>query len=155
MKQGVLFLLSLFSGLCVAAEDKVYLMATLGLGDSTVAKSILLHEPDVTDLEGCAEAVRLGQRDNDWLKYHHILNRDKIRGFSVQLQYRCVIGNQNVESWYDRSRYDHSYLFSVDDQSRLSVRPVASMAACMGQFRGLSADDQARSHCAKGSQQIR
>src|SRR5690606_39955509 len=115
-------------------------MATLGLGDSTVAKSILLHEPDVTDLEGCAEAVRLGQRDNDWLKYHHILNRDKIRGFSVQLQYRCVIGNQHVESWYDRARYDHSYLFSVDDQSRLSVRPVANQAACMVQTRGLAAD---------------
>lgn len=154
--KGVLGLLLMLAGLSAqAAEEKVYLLASAGVNDTTLAHSIFLHEPDITDLEGCREAVRQAQRDGDWMKYHHILRKDKMRGFSVQMQYLCVTSAQDIEPWFDRARYNHAYLIRVDEQARLSVQAMESMAVCMGRYRALPADAQARSHCAKGSQQVR
>lgn len=154
--KGVLGLLLMLAGLSAqAAEEKVYLLASAGVNDTTLAHSIFLHEPDITDLEGCREAVRQAQRDGDWMKYHHILRKDKMRGFSVQMQYLCVTSAQVIEPWFDRARYNHAYLIRVDEQARLSVQAMESMAVCMGRYRALPADAQALSHCAKGSQQVR
>ena len=155
MKQGILLLLALLSLSSQAAEEKVYLLATAGLNDSSMAQSIFLHEPDITDRQGCLEALKQGQRDGDWMKYHHILRKDKMKGFSVQMQYFCVTSNQEIESWFDRARYSRPYLISIDEQSRLGVQSMESMAACVGALRALPAADQARSHCAKGSQKVR
>lgn len=152
----VLGLLLMLAGLSAqAVEEKVYLLASAGVNDTTLAHSIFLHEPDITDLESCREAVRQAQRDGDWMKYHHILRKDKVRGFSVQMQYLCVTSAQDIEPWFDRAHYNHAYLIRVDEQARLSVQAMESMAVCMGRYRALPADVQARSHCAKGSQQVR
>lgn len=139
----------------LAGEERVYLLATVGLSDSTMAQSIFLEESDIRDLQACAEAVKQGQRDGDWLKYHHVLRRDKMKGYSVQVQYRCVTSAQSFEPWFDRARYAHSYLISVDEQSRMSVRLMPSMAACLGEYRAQSAAQQGASHCAKGNQRLR
>lgn len=155
MKQGLLLSLLLIGLSAQAEQEKVYLLATAGLSDSTMAQSIFLTEPDITDLPGCVEALKQGLRDGDWLKYHHILRKDKMKGFSVQMQYRCVTSTQDIEPWFDRARYAHSYLIRVDEQSRLSVQTMQSMAACMGNYRGLSVEDQAHNHCAKGNQRVR
>ena len=154
MKQGVLLSLMLFGLQAQAAEEKVYLLATAGLNDSNLAQSIFLHEADITSLDACREAVRQGQRDGDWLKYHHILRRDKMQGFSVQMQYRCVTGTQDIQPWFDRARYEHPYLISVDEQSSMTVRRMDTMAACMGAYRALPAARQAISHCAKSNQKV-
>src|SRR5690606_28439927 len=154
MKQGLL-LLALVGLSTHAASEQVYLLATAGLNDTTMAQSIFLSEPAITDLQGCREALRQGQRHGDWLQYHHVLRRDRMQGFTVQMQYRCVTSRQAIEPWFDRARYSHPYLIRVDDQSRLDVRPMQSMAACMGIYRALAPDEQARSHCAKGNQRLR
>ncbi|WP_043308660.1 hypothetical protein [Pseudomonas sp. ML96] len=155
MKQGLWLSLLLLGSAAQAEQDKVYLLATAGLNASTMAQTIFLNEPDITDLAGCQEALRQGQRDGDWLKYHHILRKDKMKGFSVQMQYHCVTSAQEIEPWYERSRYDHAYLVGVDAESRLSVQPMDNMAACMGAYRSLSAAEQARQHCTKGNQRVR
>ena len=155
MKQGLLLSLLLLGQAVEAAQDKVYLLATAGLNASTMAQSIFLHEPDITDLEGCQAAIRQGQRDGDWLQYHHILRRDRMKGFSVQMQYRCVTSAQQIEPWYERVRYDHAYLVEVDEASRMSVRRMDSMAACMGAYRALPAAQQARRLCTTGNQRVR
>ena len=36
-----------------AAERQVYLVATMQLDGSSLAQSIFLHEPDITELQGC------------------------------------------------------------------------------------------------------
>jgi hypothetical protein len=41
-----------------AAEQRVYLVATMQLDGSSLAQSIFLHEPAITELDGCIEAVR-------------------------------------------------------------------------------------------------
>ncbi|MDD0844767.1 hypothetical protein [Pseudomonas sp. Gutcm_11s] len=155
MKQGLLLSLLLLGPAVQAEQDKVYLLATAGLSASTMAQTVFLHEPDITDLAGCQEALRQGQRDGDWLKYHHILRKDKMKGFTVQMQYRCVTSAQEIEPWYERSRYDHAYLVGVDEASRLNVQPMDTMAACMGVYRSLSAEQQASKHCTKGNQRVR
>ena len=66
-----------------------------------------------------------------------------------------VTSAQDIEPWFDRAHYNHAYLIRVDEQARLSVQAMESMAVCMGRYRVLPADVQARSHCAKGSQQVR
>ena len=43
-----------------AAEQRVYLVATVQLDGTSLAQSAFLHEPDITELEGCREAVREG-----------------------------------------------------------------------------------------------
>jgi len=77
-----------------AAEQRVYLVATMQLDGSSLAQSIFLHEPGITELEGCREAVRAGQRDRDWQKYHHIFRSDRFKGFSGHMQYRCATSDQ-------------------------------------------------------------
>ncbi|HSC85225.1 MAG TPA: hypothetical protein VLC30_16540 [Pseudomonas sp.] len=155
MKQGMVLLLCLLGLPALAGDAKVYLLATLGLTGSTVTRSIVLEEPDIGDLQACGEAVRQGQRDGDWLKYHHIMRRDKMKGFSAQVQYRCVTSTQAIETWFDKDRYDYSYLVAVDEQSRMTLRLMESMAVCMGEYRALPAAEQAVSHCAKGNQRVR
>lgn len=155
MKQGLLGLLALVGLSAQAEQEQVYLLATAGLNDSTMAQSVFLHEPAITDLAGCREAVRQGQRDRDWLKYHHIPRTDKARGYSLQMQYHCVISAQQIEPWFDQARYRHAYLISVDEQSRLAVRPMDTLAACVWARRTLSAAAQQRSHCAKSNQRVR
>lgn len=154
MKQGMLLLL-LLVGLPVAAEEsKVYLLATFALGGSNIAQSVFLHEPEITTLEACNEASRQGQRDRDWLKYHHILRRDKMKGFTGQVHYRCVTSEQKIESWSDGPRYRIPYLVSVDADARMNLREAASLAACTSQLSSLAADKQAQSHCAMSNQRI-
>lgn len=155
MKQGMLSLLALACLSAQAAEEKVYLLVSAGVNDTTLAQSLFLHEPDITNLDDCRQAIQQGQRDGDWMKYHHILRRDKMQGFSVQMQYRCVTSKQEIAPWFDRARYDHPYLIGVDEQSRLSVKSMESMAACMGAYRALPEAERSRSHCAKGNQKVR
>ncbi|WP_225578912.1 hypothetical protein [Pseudomonas sp. PDM14] len=154
MKQGMLLLL-LLVGLPVAAqESKVYLSATFTLGGSNIAQSVFLHEPDITTLDACNEASRQGQRDRDWLKYHHILRRDKMKGFTGQVHYRCVTSVQNLDMWTDGPRYRNAYLIDIDGAAQMTLRETASLAACTSQLNALSADKQAQSHCAMSNQRI-
>ncbi|MEH6492281.1 hypothetical protein [Halopseudomonas sp.] len=136
-------------------EEKVYLLATVNLTDSSVAQSIFLHEPDITDLAGCREAVQEGKRNRDWMSYHHIQRKDRAQGFTFQVQYQCVTSSQEIEPWYDRTRYDHAYLVRVDEQSKLGVKAMSSMANCLAAHRALSSTEQRLSHCAKSNQQVR
>lgn len=154
MKHGLLGLL-LLSSLSVAAENKVYLMATVTLGGSNLANTIFLHEPEITDLQTCTEAWRRGQRDNDWLSYHHILRRDRMQGYTAQASYRCVTSEVQIDSWHASRRYDYAYLISVDqDFSALQVRRVSSLAACASQLAGQAPSQQVHRHCAKSNQRI-
>ncbi|WP_236715525.1 hypothetical protein [Pseudomonas sp. BMS12] len=156
MKRGFWLLLLVLGVVSAqAGQEKVYLLATAGLTDTSVAQSIFLHEPDITDLAGCQEAVRQGQRHRDWQQYHHILRNDKAQGFSLQMQYQCVIGAQQVEPWFDRARYRYTYLIKVDKQSKLAVQSMDSMASCFAKRRALPALEQERSHCSKGNQRVR
>ncbi|MEX6503336.1 hypothetical protein [Pseudomonas zhanjiangensis] len=147
--------LLLLSSLDVAAQDRVYLMATLTLGGSNLANTIFLHEPAITDLQSCAQAWRQGQRDNDWLSYHHILRRDRMKGFTAQASYRCVTSALNIDSWHDSMRYDFAYLISVDPvSSALQISKASSLAACTAQLAGQSSAQGADRHCAKSNQRI-
>jgi hypothetical protein len=137
-----------------AAERQVYLVATLQLDGSNLAQSIFLHEPQVTDLQGCLEAVRDGQSKRDWQLYRHIFRRDLFKGFSGHMRYQCVYSEQRFSNWHDGPRYNKPYLISVDDESRLLVSRTPSQAQCMGQLRTLPAPRQAQSFCAMGNQQL-
>lgn len=155
MKQGLLWLLLLVCLPGMAGERRVYLLATVALNGSNLAQSVFLHEPEITDLQGCEEAVKQGQRDRDWLKYHHILRRDKMQGYTAQARYRCVFAEQDIEGWSDRQHYDHTYLIGVDEQSRLSLSKQTNQALCAAHLRTLSAAQQAQSFCARSNQQVR
>jgi hypothetical protein len=132
----------------------VYLVASVQLGGSNLAQSIFLHEPQITTLEECQEAVRVGQRDRDWQRYHHIFMRDRFQGFTGHLDYRCVFTTQRFSSWNDRARYNHPYLISIDAQSNLQVERVASQAQCATRLKGLPPARQAISRCAAGNQNL-
>ncbi len=154
MKQGLLCLLLLCS-LGVSAQDRVYLMATLTLGGSNLANTIFLHEPTIGDLQTCTQAWQRGQRQNDWLSYHHILRRDKMKGFTAQASYRCVTSDLNIDSWHDSMHYDFAYLISVDQaSSALQISPASSLAACSAQLAARSQEQGADRHCAKSNQRI-
>ncbi|TWC28599.1 hypothetical protein FBY03_13524 [Pseudomonas sp. SJZ079] len=155
MKHGLLCLLLLLSPLSGAAEQKVYLMATVTLGGSNLANTIFLHEPDITDLESCTQAWIRGQRDDDWLKYHHILRTDKMQGFTARIAYRCVTSELGIDSWHDSMHYDFAYLISVEQpSSALQVHKAASLAACSAQLAGQPAVQGVSRHCAKSNQRI-
>lgn len=137
-----------------AAEQRVYLVATMQLDGSSLAQSIFLHEPDITELEGCREAVRAGQRDRDWQKYHHIFRSDRFKGFSGHMQYRCAFSDLRFSRWGDGPRYNRSYLIRVDEHSMLSLERTSSQAQCMTQLRMLPAARQAQRFCAMGNQDL-
>ncbi|SDP97663.1 hypothetical protein SAMN05216213_109120 [Ectopseudomonas guguanensis] len=154
MNKGMLGLLMLLGSPLVAAQPEVYLVASVQLGGSNLAQSIFLHEPQITTLEECQEAVRVGQRDRDWQRYHHIFMRDRFQGFTGHLDYRCVFTTQRFSSWNDRARYNHPYLISIDAQSNLQVERVASQAQCATRLKGLPPARQAISRCAVGNQNL-
>ncbi|TBV06721.1 hypothetical protein [Phytopseudomonas dryadis] len=137
-----------------AAERQVYLLATVQLDGSNLAQSVFLHEPAITELQGCVDAVRQGQRDRDWLKYRHIFRRDLFKGFTGHMRYRCTYSDLQISGWYDGPRYDQPYLISVDDDSVLSVSRAPSQAQCTTQLRALPAKKQAQSFCAMGNQRV-
>ncbi|MER0040715.1 MULTISPECIES: hypothetical protein [unclassified Pseudomonas] len=137
-----------------AAERQVYLVATAHLDGSNLAYSIFLNEPQVTDLQGCLDAVRKGQRERDWQQYHHVFRRDAFQGFTGHMRYRCAYSDLQISGWYDKPRYNQPYLISIDDDSLLSVSRSSSQAQCSSQLRALPARKQAQSFCAMGNQTI-
>lgn len=154
MNKGMLGLLMLLGSPLVAAQPEVYLVASVQLGGSNLAQSIFLHEPQITTLEECQEAVRVGQRDRDWQRYHHIFMRDRFQGFTGHLDYRCVFSTQRFSGWNDRARYNHPYLISIDAQSNLQVERMPSQAQCATRLKGLPPVRQAISRCAVGNQSL-
>jgi hypothetical protein len=152
MNKGMLSLLALLFSPVVAAQPEVYLVASVQLGGSNLAQSIFLHEPQITTLEECQEAVRVGQRDRDWQRYHHIFMRDRFQGFTGHLDYRCVFSTQCFSGWNDRARYNQPYLISIDEQANLQVERVSSQAQCATRLKALPAARQAISRCAAGNQ---
>src|SRR5690606_22336282 len=152
MNKGMLSLLALLFSPVVAAQPEVYLVASVQLGGSNLAQSIFLHEPQITTLEECQEAVRVGQRDRDWKRYHHIFMRDRFQGFTGHLDYRCVFSAQRFSGWNDRARYNQPYLISIDEQANLQVERVSSQAQCATRLKALPAARQAISRCAAGNQ---
>lgn len=94
MNKRILSLLALLAASAFAEQPEVYLVASVQLGGSNLAQSIFLHEPQITTLAECQEAVRVGQRDRDWQRYHHIFMRDRFQGFTGHLDYRCVFSAQ-------------------------------------------------------------
>jgi hypothetical protein len=152
MNKGMLSLLALLFSPVVAAQPEVYLVASVQLGGSNLAQSIFLHEPQITTLEECQEAVRVGQRDRDWQRYHHIFMRDRFQGFTGHLDYRCVFSTQRFSGWNDRARYNQPYLISIDEQANLQVERVSSQAQCTTRLKALPPALQAISRCAAGNQ---
>lgn len=152
MNKGMLSLLALLFSPVVAAQPEVYLVASVQLGGSNLAQSIFLHEPQITTLEECQEAVRVGQRDRVWQRYHHIFMRDRFQGFTGHLDYRCVFSAQRFSGWNDRARYNQPYLISIDEQANLQVERVSSQAQCATRLKALPAARQAISRCAAGNQ---
>ncbi|WP_431606133.1 hypothetical protein [Ectopseudomonas mendocina] len=148
----MLSLLALLFSPVVAAQPEVYLVASVQLGGSNLAQSIFLHEPQITTLEECQEAVRVGQRDRDWQRHHHIFMRDRFQGFTGHLDYRCVFSAQRFSGWNDRARYNQPYLISIDEQANLQVERVSSQAQCATRLKALPAARQAISRCAAGNQ---
>lgn len=137
-----------------AAERQVYLAATVQLDGSSLAQSIFLHEPQITELQGCLDAVRDGQSKRDWLLYRHIFRRDRFKGFSGHIRYQCGYSEQRFSSWHDGPRYNKPYLIGVNDNAELSVVRTPSQAQCMTQLRALPALRQAQSFCAMGNQEL-
>lgn len=137
-----------------AAERQVYLVATMQLDGSSLAQSVFLHEPQITDLEGCIDAVQDGQSKRDWQRYRHIFRRDLIKGFSGHMHYRCGYSALQFSSWHDGPRYNKPYLISVNDGAELSVIRMPSQAQCMTQLRALPSAKQAQSLCAMGNQDL-
>ncbi|WP_217477268.1 hypothetical protein [Stutzerimonas stutzeri] len=150
----MLTLVSLMALSAQAAEQRLYLVATMQLDGSSLAQSVFLYEPQITELEGCLEAVREGQRARDWQHYRHIFRSDRFKGFSGHMHYRCAFSDLQFSSWRDGPRYTQPYLIRVDDDAMLSVIRTPTQAQCMTQLRALPADKQAQSFCAMGNQQI-
>ena len=153
IKAGM-FAAALLGASAQAAERQVYLVATAHLDGSNLAQSIFLHEPEITELQGCLDAVRKGQRERDWQQYHHIFQRDKFKGFTGHMRYRCVYSDLQISSWYDKVRYNQPYLISIDDDAVLSLSRAASQAQCSAQLRALPANKKAQSFCAMGNQTV-
>ena len=154
MNKRMLSLLALLAAPAFAEQAEVYLVASVQLGGSNLAQSIFLHEPQITTLEACQEAVRVGQRDRDWLRYHHIFRRDRFQGFTGHLDYRCVFSTQRFSAWNDRARYSHPYLISIDEQANLQVERISSQAQCVTRLEGLPPARKALSRCAVGNQRL-
>ncbi|MCW2291404.1 hypothetical protein M2262_001454 [Pseudomonas sp. BIGb0408] len=154
IKAGMLVLAALLGAAAQAAERQVYLVATVHLDGSNQAQSIFLHEPKITELQGCLDAVRKGQRERDWQQYHHIFRRDAFKGFTGHMRYRCAYSDLQISGWYDGPRYNQPYLITVDDDSVLGVTRAPSQAQCSTQLRALPAKKQAQSFCAMGNQSV-
>lgn len=154
IKAGMLVLAALVGASAQAAERQVYLVATVHLDGSNLAQSIFLHEPKITELQGCLDAVRKGQRERDWQQYHHIFRRDAFKGFTGHMRYRCAYSDLQISGWYDGPRYNQPYLITVDDDSVLGVIRAPSQAQCSTQLRALPAKKQAQSFCATGNQSV-
>lgn len=137
-----------------AAERQVYLVATVQLDGSSLAQSVFLHEPQITELQGCLDAVRDGQSKRDWLLYRHIFRRDRFKGFSGHIRYQCGYSEQRFSSWHDGPRYNKPYLIGVNDNAELRVVRTPSQAQCMTQLRALPAARQAQSFCTMGNQEL-
>ncbi|VXA96331.1 conserved exported hypothetical protein [Pseudomonas sp. 8O] len=152
MNKRILSVLALLATPVFAEQSGVYLIASVQLGGSNLAQSIFLHEPQIATLEECQEAVRVGQRDRDWQRYHHIFMRDRFQGFTGHLDYRCVFSAQRFSAWNDRARYAHPYLISIDEQANLQVERMASQAQCATRLKSLPQARQSISRCAVGSQ---
>ncbi|WP_179540095.1 MULTISPECIES: hypothetical protein [Pseudomonadaceae] len=150
----MLVLAALLGAAAQAAERQVYLVATVHLDGSNQAQSIFLHEPKITELQGCLDAVRKGQRERDWQQYHHIFRRDAFKGFTGHMRYRCAYSDLQISGWYDGPRYNQPYLITVDDDSVLGVTRAPSQAQCSTQLRALPAKKQAQSFCAMGNQSV-
>jgi len=150
MNKRMLSLLALLAAPAFAEQPEVYLVASVQLGGSNLAQSIFLHEPQITTLAECQEAVRIGQRDRDWQRYHHIFMRDRFQGFTGHLDYRCVFSTQRFSGWNDRARY----LISIDEQANLQVERISSQAQCATRLKGLPHARQAISRCAVGNQSL-
>ena len=103
MSKRILSVLALLATPVFAEPSEVYLVASVQLGGSNLAQSIFLHEPQIATLEECQEAMRVGQRDRDWQRYHHIFMRDRFQGFTGHLDYRCVFTTQRFSAWNDRA----------------------------------------------------
>ena len=155
IRTGMLTLGLLMALTAQAAEQRVYLVATVQLDGTSLAQSAFLHEADITELEGCREAVREGQRARDWQKYHHIFQNDLFKGFAGHMHYRCAFSDLQFSSWHDGPRYNQPYLIAVDENAMLSVERTPSQAQCMSRLRALPAARQAQSFCAMGNQQIK
>lgn len=155
IRTGMWILGTLMAVSAQAAERQVYLVATVQLDGSSLAHSIFLHEPDITDLQGCLDAVRDGQSKRDWLRYHHIFRSDRFKGFSGHRRYRCAYSEQRFSGWHDGPRYNKPYLIGVDDDAQLSVARMASQAECMAELRSLPEARQAQSFCAVGNQELK
>jgi len=154
MNKRILSLLAVLAAPAFAEQPEVYLVASVQLGGSNLAQSIFLHEPQITTLEACQEAVRVGQRDRDWQHYHHIFMRDRFQGFTGHLDYRCVFATQRFSAWNDRARYSHPYLISIDEHANLQVERMLSPAQCATRLKGLVQARQAISRCAVGNQSL-
>ncbi len=154
IKAGMFVVAALLGATAQAAERQVYLVATVHLDGSNLAQSIFLHEPKITELQGCLDAVRKGQRERDWQQYHHIFRRDAFKGFTGHMRYRCAYSDLQISGWYDGPRYNQPYLITVDDDSVLGVTRAPSQAQCSTQLRALPAKKQAQSFCAMGNQSV-
>lgn len=154
IKAGMFALGALLSASAQAAERQIYLVATAQLDGSSLAQSVFLHEPQITELQGCLDAVRKGQRERDWQQYHHIFRRDVFRGFTGHMHYRCVYSDLQISGWYGKGRYNQPYLIGIDDDSVLSVSRSPSQAQCSAQLRALPAEQKAQSFCAMGNQTV-
>ncbi|SFO99158.1 hypothetical protein SAMN05216601_104128 [Ectopseudomonas composti] len=154
MNKWMLSVLAVLTAPALAEQAEVYLVASVQLGGSNLAQSIFLHEPQITTLEECQEAVRVGQRDRDWQRYHHIFMRDRFQGFTGHLDYRCVLSTQRFSAWHDRARYNHPYLISIDEQANLQVERISSQAQCATRLKGLTPARLAISRCAVGNQSV-
>jgi hypothetical protein len=80
--------------------------------------------------------------------------RDRMQGFTVQRQYRCVLSAQLIDAWYDKDRYDHAYLITVDAGARLRLRKTSSLAVCTGLLGDLSDSAREQAQCAKSNQRL-
>lgn len=154
IKAGMFAVAALLGASAQAAERQVYLVATAHLDGSNLAYSIFLNEPQITELQGCLDAMRKGQRERDWQQYHHVFRRDAFQGFTGHMRYRCAYSDLQISGWYDKPRYNQPYLISIDDDSLLSVSRSSSQAQCSSQLRALPAKKQAQSFCAMGNQTV-
>ena len=155
MKQGLLaVLLAVLTGAAHAGEERVYLLVQANLSGSNLAQAVFLYEPDITQLEVCEEARLKGIRERDWQRYHHIFMSHQMKGFTVERQYRCVLSDQPIDSWYDKAKYDYAYLIKVDDDARMHLRQTTSMAQCTGALEKLPQVEREQSHCSKANQKL-
>jgi hypothetical protein len=81
--------------------------------------------------------------------------RDRFKGFTGQLDYRCVFTTQHFSEWNDRARYSHPYLISIDEASNLKVERMPSQAQCASKLAALPQAKRAQSRCSVGNQSLR